>query len=133
MRRERDAERDPDSKVKRREEGRAFQREGPMVVTSLRVYTMCRDMEDYRQMVLLLYSHYVIEYNNMTPMVFALVILLLLLIGQIGLFVCLFPHTRHADVVRTAGLIPYISIPSTISTLYCPILDKTMWKYSLKT
>jgi len=32
LRRERDAERDPDSKVKRREEGRAFQREGPMVV-----------------------------------------------------------------------------------------------------
>jgi len=31
LRRERDAEREPDSKVKRREEGRAFQREGPMV------------------------------------------------------------------------------------------------------
>jgi len=33
LRRERDAERSPDSKVKRREEGRAFhfQREGPMV------------------------------------------------------------------------------------------------------
>jgi len=31
LRRERDAERDPDSKVKRRVEGRAFQREGQMV------------------------------------------------------------------------------------------------------
>jgi len=30
LRRERDAERDSDSKVKRREEGRAFQREGLM-------------------------------------------------------------------------------------------------------
>jgi len=33
LRRERDA--DPDSKVKRREEGRAFQREGPMVAKDL--------------------------------------------------------------------------------------------------
>jgi len=32
---ERDAERDPDSKVKRREEGQAFQREGPMVAKDL--------------------------------------------------------------------------------------------------
>jgi len=30
LRRERDAERDPDSKVERREEGRAFQRDDPM-------------------------------------------------------------------------------------------------------
>jgi len=38
LRRERDAEteRDPDiSKVKRREEGRAFQKEGPMVAKNL--------------------------------------------------------------------------------------------------
>ena len=35
MRRDGDAERDPDSKVKRREEGRAFQREGPMVAKDL--------------------------------------------------------------------------------------------------
>jgi len=33
--RDRDAERDPDSEVKRREEGRAFQREGQMVVKDL--------------------------------------------------------------------------------------------------
>jgi len=32
---ERDAERDPDSKVKRREKGRAFQRESPMVEKDL--------------------------------------------------------------------------------------------------
>jgi len=32
---ERDAKRDPDSKVKQREEGRAFQREGPMVAKDL--------------------------------------------------------------------------------------------------
>jgi len=31
LRRERDAERDPDSKVKRKEEGRVFQREDPML------------------------------------------------------------------------------------------------------
>jgi len=30
-----DAEKDPDSKVKRREEGRAFQRAGPMVAKDL--------------------------------------------------------------------------------------------------
>jgi len=35
LRRERDAERDPDSKVKRIEEGRALQREGPMVAKDL--------------------------------------------------------------------------------------------------
>jgi len=35
LRKDRDAERDPDSKVKRREEGRAFQREGPMVAKDL--------------------------------------------------------------------------------------------------
>jgi len=33
---ERDAKRDPDSKVKRREEGTAFQREGPIVTKDLR-------------------------------------------------------------------------------------------------
>jgi len=31
MRREREAEKDPDSKIKRREEGRALQREGQIV------------------------------------------------------------------------------------------------------
>ena len=35
MRRQRDAERDPDSKVKRTEEGRAFQREDPMMAKDL--------------------------------------------------------------------------------------------------
>jgi len=35
LRRERDAERDPDSKVKRREEERAFQREGPMLILAI--------------------------------------------------------------------------------------------------
>jgi len=35
LRRERDAERDPGSSVKRREEGRAFQREDPMVAKDL--------------------------------------------------------------------------------------------------
>jgi len=35
LRRERDAERDPDSKVKQREDGRAIQREGQMVAKSL--------------------------------------------------------------------------------------------------
>jgi len=35
LRRDRDAEQDPDSKVKQREEGRAFQREGPMVAKDL--------------------------------------------------------------------------------------------------
>jgi len=35
LRRDRDAEQDPDSKVKRREEGRAFQRNGPMVAKDL--------------------------------------------------------------------------------------------------
>jgi len=32
---DRDAERDPDSKAKQREEGREFQREGPMVAKDL--------------------------------------------------------------------------------------------------
>jgi len=35
LRKDRDAERDPNSKVKRREEGRAFQREGLMVAKDL--------------------------------------------------------------------------------------------------
>jgi len=35
LRRDNDAERDPDSKVKQREEGRAFQREGSMVANDL--------------------------------------------------------------------------------------------------
>jgi len=35
LRRDTDAEQDPDSKVKRREEGRALQREGPMVAKDL--------------------------------------------------------------------------------------------------
>jgi len=35
LRRDRNTERDPDSKAKRREEGRAFQREGPMVAEDL--------------------------------------------------------------------------------------------------
>jgi len=39
LRRERDAERYPDSKVKQREEGRTFQREGPMVAKDL-IWTM---------------------------------------------------------------------------------------------
>jgi len=39
LRREENSERDPDSKVKRREEGRAFQREGPKVAKDL-VWTM---------------------------------------------------------------------------------------------
>jgi len=35
LRREKDAERDPDSKVKQRQELRAFQRVGPMVAKDL--------------------------------------------------------------------------------------------------
>jgi len=35
LRRERDAERDPDSEVKQKEEGRAYQRKGPMKAKDL--------------------------------------------------------------------------------------------------
>jgi len=42
LERERDAEKDPDSKVKRRTEGRAFQREDPMVAKDVVWATVMR-------------------------------------------------------------------------------------------